>query len=211
MSVIKRLERKFQSTSVRAARRWSNQRLREVASAVTGDVINVSAWEDLDKQGNHYRDYFTRARTYSISNYDGWRGGRSKNAYKIDLTEAPPEELAGKFDLVYNHTTLEHIFEVRCAFRNLAALSRDLLIVVVPAVQPLHGPDDGDFWRFSPYCMRRIFQENRFEVIIERFGPRWTPVKYMFYVAARDASQWDKNLTVEGTSTACVNKARRLL
>jgi hypothetical protein len=51
---------------------------------------------------------------------------------------------------VLNHTTLEHVFDVHQALRVICALS-DAVIVVVPFMQHLHGPEDGDFWRLSHY------------------------------------------------------------
>lgn len=140
----------------RNAIRWSNRELRGFAHLFTGDLINVSAWRDQDQEGDLYRNYFSNANTYTISNYDGWRGVEDQvaDALVIDLTEPLPQNLQRAFDVVFNRTTLEHIFRVEKAFRNLCALSRDIVIVVVPFLQHLHGPEDGDFWRFSPYSIR---------------------------------------------------------
>jgi hypothetical protein len=134
----------------REARRWSNGEIARLGAGVTGAVINVSAWKDEDKQGRHYRDYFPQASSYATSNHTGWRGDEGRTDHLIDLEQPVPPDLEGKFDLVLNHTTLEHVFDVHQALRVICALS-DAVIVVVPFMQHLHGPEDGDFWRLSPY------------------------------------------------------------
>src|SRR5581483_8386198 len=54
-------------------RAWSNRQLRAVAPLFDGRVVNVSGWEDRDKRGGRYRDYFTRAAGYELTNYRGAR------------------------------------------------------------------------------------------------------------------------------------------
>ena len=53
----------------RLPRVWSNRELRRVGSMVRGDVVNVSAWQDSDKEGGHYKDYFPNASSYTITNW----------------------------------------------------------------------------------------------------------------------------------------------
>ena len=84
-------------------------------------------------------------------------------------------ELHGKFDVVFNHTTLEHVFDVFKAFENLCDLSSDVIIVVVPFLQEQHGAY-GDYWRFTPWAVKRLFQ---------RFGV--TPAYINFNDGKRDA------------------------
>jgi hypothetical protein len=48
---------------------WSNRELARLAGWFPGDVVNVSAWRDEDKEGRHYRDYFTAATHYNLTNY----------------------------------------------------------------------------------------------------------------------------------------------
>src|SRR5229473_1615128 len=56
------------------ARYWSNQELKRFSHVAAADVVNVSGWKDEDKQGRHYRDYFPKARSYTITNYEGDSG-----------------------------------------------------------------------------------------------------------------------------------------
>jgi len=59
----------FEDRKFRIPRIWSNSELRKFAHLFTGKVINVSAWKDLDKEGNRYKNYFINASEYWISNY----------------------------------------------------------------------------------------------------------------------------------------------
>lgn len=166
--------------------------LRTFSHLFAGDVLNVSAWRDQDKEGDHYRDYFPNSSTYTISNYDGWRGVEDQvaDALVIDLTEPLPQNLRKAFDVVFNHTTLEHIFRVEKAFRNLCALSRDVVILVVPFLQHLHGPEGDDFWRFSPYSIRGLYQDSGFNVLYESAGPPNDKTKYLFSIASCKPGKW---------------------
>jgi hypothetical protein len=143
----------------RVPRLWSNQELRKIADHFHGEVVNVSAWRDEDKCGGHYREYFRNATGYTLTNYKsearGFQG--ADNEIFLDLAQPLDEALKGRFDVVFNHTTLEHIFEVQTAFANLCAMSRDAVILVLPFVQEQHG-EYGDFWRFTPDCLARLFR-----------------------------------------------------
>lgn len=145
----------------RAPRVWSNRILRGLAPHFAGAVVNVSAWQDRDKEGGTYRDYFTAATEYWLTN---WRSeargfqGDLPNEIFLDLEQPVPQELNSRFDVVFNHTTLEHVFDVFTAFHNLCALSRDVVLLVVPFLQEQHG-DYGDYWRFTPQTLQRLFQK----------------------------------------------------
>lgn len=171
---------------------WSNAELRRVAPLIAGEVVNVSGSEDDDKEGGHYRDYFTRATSYAITNYTGYRGVTGADGeIPLDLTRDLPADLSGRFDAVFNHTTLEHIFDTRGAFARLCQMSRDLVVVVVPFAQATHWSESfGDFWRFTPMGLRAMFEENGLDVVHEAAGPpRGEPV-YLLFVGSRQADHW---------------------
>lgn len=180
--------------AARSARLWSNLEIAKLAPAVAGDVINVSAWNDEDKDGRHYRDYFPAAASYARSNFEGWRGEGVASDFTLDLAAPLPAELEGRFDLVFNHTTLEHVFDFATAFGNLCRMSRDAVLLVTPFIQHLHGPEDGDFWRPSPYAMRRFFAANGLDVVYESAGPEGGAVRYLLTFAARDPAAWTARL-----------------
>lgn len=181
------MDRKF-----RLARVWSNQELARIAPAFGGAVVNVSAWQDSDKVSRRYRDYFGNADSYTVTNYAGHHGHQGgADERELDLTAALPEELRGRFDTVFNHTTLEHIFDVGTAFSNLCAMSRDAVIVVVPFAQIQHeSASFGDYWRFTPTCLRELFARNGFEVVYEAANSPRNAAIYLLFVGVREASAW---------------------
>ena len=143
----------------RAARIWSNVELRRFAPRLTGSVANVSAWRDEDKEGCHYRDYFRGE--YTITNYPGpFKGiqGDIPGELELDLSVPIEGHWHRRFDVVFSHTVLEHIYEVQTAFRNLCEMSQDVVIVVVPFLQEQHG--EFDYWRFTPLAIEGMFRDN---------------------------------------------------
>jgi hypothetical protein len=176
----------------RLARKWSNRELRRIAPCFRGNIVNVSAWDDRDKEGGHYRDYFTGAASYSCTNYPGYRGFQNlPGEHLLDLTGALPPNLRRRFDVALNHTTLEHIFDVTTAFANLCELSDDVVIVVVPFAQMQHDADSWqDYWRFTPAGLRKLFEHNGLTVIYEAASPLPNAPVYLLFVAARRADKW---------------------
>lgn len=191
------------------ARQWSNAELRRWAGECKGRVINVSAWLDDDKEGGKYRSYFTSCESYVISNLQQGEKGSSSDQEEIplDLTKTLPPELRNRFDVVFNHTTLEHIYDVNTASRVLCDLSRDLVIVVVPFVQEVHWIDNSflDYWRFTPFAIDRLFSDNGVKLIYwaTNENPVWS--QYLFAVGSKNPEKW-KNVFPSGDSV--VDKKR---
>jgi len=152
----------------RNARLWSNEILKDLAPKFTGDIINVSAWRDADKNNKFYgTDYFINSTSYSISNWyssnHGYEG--DENNYLINLEEEIKDsKLIKKWDVVFTHTVLEHIFNTQLALKSLCRLARQYVIVVVPFLQEDHT-DYGDFWRFTPRGLKRLFEENNYKLV----------------------------------------------
>jgi hypothetical protein len=183
--------------SSRLPRCWSNKILRKLGPLLRGDVINVSGWQDSDKEGGRYRDYFPNASSYTVSNYGGDRGTADPETggLRLDLEGPVPPGLERRFDVVFNHTTLEHVFEVRAAFRNLCRLSKDIVVVVVPFAQEMHcAPSFGDYWRFTPMALRRLFAENGLEVVLESRSRYANAGVYLLFVGSRQPDAWRKRL-----------------
>lgn len=187
----------------RLPRVWSNEELKKFASLFTGDVVNVSGWKDIDKQGAHYRDYFYNATSYTITNYKtearGFQGG--KDEIFLDLTEDLPPELKGRFDVVFNHTVLEHIFDVHKAFENLCLMSSDILITVVPLVQQMHA-SYGDYWRFTPLTMGKLFELNGMKMMYSSFNSHSNSSVYLFSIGTKKIEKWEN---VIPQSVSCVD------
>jgi len=164
-------------------RLWSNDELKKFASSYVGDVLHVSAWKDEDKQGGFYKDYFNNAKSYTITNYVGERGIQG-NEIELDLLNIP-ESMVGKYNVVFNHTTLEHIFDARTAHKNLCRLSNDIVIIVVPKSQETHSTDSyGDYWRFTEQGLSAMFKENGFTVEYMSEGGGMDGI-YLFCIAKK--------------------------
>lgn len=175
----------------RLPRLWSNSELRKYSHLFSGKVVNVSAWQDQDKEGNFYKDYFKNATSYSLTNFvsdaRGFQG--YENEIFLDLEKELPPSLYHQFDVVFNHTTLEHVFQINTAFSNLCKMSKDVLIIVVPFLQPYHS-DYGDYWRFSPLAIKRILHDNNFEIVYQSFNNDKKSSVYIFTIASRNISKW---------------------
>lgn len=178
----------------RKPRVWSNSILKEMAHHFKGNIINVSGWKDQDKQGKYYRDYFTNLDTYNISNFvSEARGfqGNQENEFFLDLQKPIEAKYSNKFDVVFNHTVLEHIFEVNQAFENLCKLSKDIVIVVVPFLQEQHA-DYGDYWRFTPLTLENLFKKNNKEMIYVNYNDNPGESIYVFAVGCSNRDDWHK-------------------
>jgi len=175
----------------RLPRVWSNRELEKYARLFQGKVVNVSGWKDIDKEGRHYRDYFINAGSYTITNYKsearGFQGAEGE--LFLNLEEDLPENLVSEFDVVFNHTTLEHIYEARKAFENLCTLSKDIVIIVLPFLQQYHA-DYGDYWRFSPLAIKRLFEENGYTLLYQSFNSHKASSVYTFTIASRYPEKW---------------------
>lgn len=176
----------------RIARHWSNTELRKVSCHLAGDIVNVSGWEDGDKQGGKYRDYFPRARTYLLSNYGGERGSaEEQDQFELDLEAELPHSLYSAFDVVFCHTVLEHVYDLRLALENLCLMSRDAVIVVVPFVQEQHFTESfGDYWRFTPMAIERLFAGQGLTSLYVRWNHDRNASTYIFCLAVRDPDKY---------------------
>lgn len=178
-------------------RRWSNRELRKLAPLFGGAVANISAWEDSDKQGKRYKQYFTGAISYDITNYPGTRGFAGREGeIPLDLTAELPQELVGRFDVVFSHTVFEHIFEITTAFANFCAMSKDVAITVVPFAQAQHEEAGSymDYWRFTPTCLRKLFEASGMTSVYESVTPSKHSGIYVVAVGSRQPEKWQDKL-----------------
>jgi len=173
---------------------WSNHELKKFAHHFKGDVVNVSAWQDNDKEGRKYANYFSNAKSYTLTNFkEEMRGfqGYSGEIF-LDLEKPLPSELEGRFDAVFNHTTLEHVYDFQTAMDNLCKMTRDIAIVVVPFLQVMHG-NYGDYWRFSPEAIAKMFEKRGLSVAYLSFNKQKRTSVYIFCIASKNPDKW-KNI-----------------
>ena len=192
----------FIDSKFREPRIWSNNELKKFSKKFYGNIINVSGWKDSDKVSSFYRNYFPNCTNYFISNWSyserGQENKLSKNQYLIDLESDLKKELLGKFDVVFNHTTLEHIFDIFISFRNLCELSNDVVIVVVPFLQEQHTTSDfKDYWRFTPQTIKKLFEKNNFKLAYINANDQNNSSIYVFAVGCKENSKnlnWIKKM-----------------
>ncbi|WP_026753224.1 hypothetical protein [Sediminibacter sp. Hel_I_10] len=175
----------------RLPRVWSNRELSKFAHLFSGDIANVSGWKDIDKEGNTYKNYFYNASNYIITNYKSEARGFQdmENEIFLDLSSELPQNLINRFDVVFNHTVLEHIYQVQIAVKNLCLMTKDIAIVVVPFLQEMHA-DYGDYWRFTPQTMDNLFKENGMDLMYCSFNSHKNASVYLFCIASKQKNKW---------------------
>ncbi len=192
----------------RKPRLETNRILKKFAYLFEGDIINVSGSSDSDKNtnlkdyyfgdydsGGRYKDYFINANSYTVSNYplDETEYNLDKtDMIFLDLEKNIPVEYIGKFDVVYNHTVFEHIFDIFTAFRNLCSLSNDIIIFIVPQNQQIHDYYRGykDYWRFTPFSVEKLFEENGITILHRETTVNFSSSMYLFYIGTKKPEKW---------------------
>ena len=191
----------MQDSKFRKPRIWSNNELKKFTKFFNGKVLNVSGWQDKDKEGStYYEKYFFNSKEYYISNFEkNMRGyqGNLKNEFYLDLTNSKLENKENYFDVVFNHTTLEHIFEIDLAFKNLSKLTKDILIIVVPFLQEEHG-DYGDFWRFTPQSILKLYEKNNIMLSYLNYNDDKKESIYIFAIGSKILSTHNKLSKIYG-------------
>lgn len=180
-------------------RRWSNEELRMLAPLYSGAVINVSAGDDGDKSGRVYRDYFLNCSSYCKSNYQR-ADEAAGDGLRLDLAEdlSGHPELTQRFDVVFTHTVLEHVYEIHRAVENLCLISRDTVITVVPALQAYHHEEHvyKDFWRFTPFTLIRLFGNHGFKTVYLNWNRAAVGNVYLLHVASKHPQKWEGKLSI---------------
>lgn len=190
------------------ARFWSNDCLKEYAAHFKGDIVNVSGGDDRDKESSYYKNYFSKASSYSITNYVK----ESDNDIALNLSDTLEKDspLYNKYDVVFSHTVLEHVYDVQSAFNNLCHLSKDVVISVVPFLQTYHSRTEfSDYWRFSPHTLVHLFKERGFETIHLDWNNDPFGNIYIFHIASKNPEKWDMINTYKKTSNKLVPGSSR--
>jgi hypothetical protein len=177
-------------------RRSINKILREYLPLFAGEIINVSGWEDRDKEEAFYRDYFGSLTRYVISNIRGETGMPDDmpdgvESLLLDLDEPLPPELHGTFDVVFSHTVAEHVFDPHRTFETMASLSRDVVVSVVPFSQSVHYTRSyGDYVRLTPLFQKRFFEERGFTVLLCVSNDQPFLSVYTVFIASRHPERY---------------------
>ncbi len=185
-------------------RKWSNEELRKIAKYFTGDIINVAGGDDSDKEDAYYRSYFTNAQSYAVANYPRqYLGSTKSNDLFIDLSQSIEDNstLLNSYNAVFTHTVLEHIYDLKTAIANLCQMSSDVVISVVPFIQAFHHKNKyyHDYWRFTPYSLKELFDENGFGTIYCNWNSDPIGNIYILHVASKNINKWDKIIALNPT------------
>lgn len=180
-------------------RTWSNKELRKISHNFSGKIINVSAGLDKDKENAYYRNYFSSANEYYISNYEKTKSN-VENEIILNLEDLHiDEKLHNKFDVVFTHTVLEHVYNVDVAVKNLCKLSNDIIITVVPFIQPFHHEFGkySDYWRFSPHTLVRKFKEQSYQTIYLSWNKPVLGYIYVLHICTKNPDKWEHISNIE--------------
>lgn len=194
-----RLWQKLNSRSF-SPRLWSNDELKKVSSQFRGKILNVSAGKDSDKEGGYYKNYFTNADSYTVTNYTPvFQDSAEYDEIQLDLEQDIPTAMQEPYDIVFNHTVLEHIFDTQKAVENLCLLSKDIVVTVVPWMQAYHHEEEyyKDWWRISPFSLVRLFNNNGFKTICIDWNTDPLGSIYIFHIASKQASKWQGKIKLK--------------
>ncbi|HBT80831.1 MAG: hypothetical protein UW46_C0012G0014 [Candidatus Yanofskybacteria bacterium GW2011_GWF1_44_227] len=98
------------------ARHFSNEMLREYAPVLDGSVINVSGWDDRDKEGGYYREYLTRKLSYAVPNAPSKQKGFGSmvdsgvEELGLDLMLPLRNELVGGDSMLFSTILLSNMY-----------------------------------------------------------------------------------------------------
>jgi hypothetical protein len=100
---------------------------------------------------------FDEVESVDVSDFEGC-------THTFDLnTPGVPLHLRQRFDAVYNGGTLEHVFDLRAALRNVFELMKVGGVVIHAA--PANGWLDHGFYQFSPTLLVDYYVANSFEIL----------------------------------------------
>lgn len=79
-----------------------------------------------------------------------------------DLSQPPPQPWRGRFDLIIDGGTLEHIFDIPAALRGIVAMLRTGGTVL--HVSPVAGWENHGFYSLQPRVLDQFYRANGFEI-----------------------------------------------
>ncbi len=99
---------------------------------------------------------FERVESVDYSDYEG-------ATHLLDLNFPVPEQLHGRYDVVYDGGTTEHVFNLPESFRNIYRLLKPGGLAVHAAPSSNHV--DHGFYMFSPTLYHDWYTANRFDIV----------------------------------------------
>jgi hypothetical protein len=193
-------------------RTYSNVSLKRILPLLdVTSVLNVSGWDDGDKEGGRYSDYYPQKVTkYEVSHFenDYLRSDTDLSKIVINLEDVNYQAVE-KFELVFSHTVLEHVFDQQNSFRIMCNLAEKYVVGVVPMINVLHWEETyGDYWRFTPHGIRKLFENNEFKLVHLEIGPTSSISQYIIFVGARNSVSFTRDLSLQDISSGEVGLFR---
>lgn len=148
------------------ARTLSDAVLRRWCPTVTGDVLSLGSGGDRDGGGRRYRDYFSRASSYTTSEVNG---DDSCDLY-LDVRAMPSVQDAS-YDAIFCSGVLEHVDDCQAGVRECWRILKPggVFLVGVPFQQKIHRAPQ-DFHRFTEFGVRYLLRAFVIEAL-EAIGP----------------------------------------
>ncbi len=135
------------------SRMESNIWLRRNAATMVGDVLSIGSRDDADGEGSCYRNYFSRAGSYTTSDIFG----TADLALDVRDMSAVPDN---RYNGIFCSGVLEHVDDFH---RALSEITRILapagtLLLGLPMRQAIHDAP-GDFWRFTRFAVEYLLRD----------------------------------------------------
>ncbi len=166
--------------SVFRFRHFQERKVKEYASKVSGKrILEIGSGVEVDgKRRYSMMRFFDASNDFIQSELDG--GGKIRS---VDVTNMGFD---CEFEVILCLNVLEHVFEFDKAIDGLyrALKPGGRLMVVVPTIYPLHFVPH-DYWRFTEYSLRLLFEPRFKDVVLSRYGPRRCPMGYFLTAVKR--------------------------
>jgi len=154
-------------------RHFQEREVRRFASTVSGKkILEIgSGIESGGVRKYSMKRFFDATNEFMQSEVDGAGG-----ILNVDVTDIGHRD---EFDVILCLNVLEHVFDFKKAIDELygALKPGGSLVVVVPTLYPLHFLPH-DYWRFTEYSLRPLFEARFQDVRLKRYGPHRCPMGY---------------------------------
>jgi len=129
--------------------------LHEVDRAIKS--AGISPADNSDSKDPFLRMGFSSVDSIDVSAYENC-------THIVDLnSEHLPPILKGRFDLIYDGGTLEHVFDVRMSFRNIFEMLCEGGVAI--HFLPMNGWVDHGFYQFSPTLLTDYYSDNEYSIL----------------------------------------------
>jgi SAM-dependent methyltransferase len=125
--------------------------------------IDVRSNPWLNGQNTVSDDSFFKALGFNEINSMDFVNNENPNII-FDLNQELPNELARRFDFIYNGGTLEHVFDICQGFRNIHSMLKPGGVIVHEC--PTHNFVDHGFWQISPTAILDAYSVNQYSELL---------------------------------------------